>query len=1411
MSQSKPLIVFSFANDHNDKLVHLTREKQNLLDLVRDARKKQWCEYDIFDGIDRAELRRYANLNGDDIVIFYYAGHATERGLWLEREDGGNESADNQGLATMLGQMPQLQLVFLNACATKEICEAILEAGVPIVIGTHTPVSDELAANLAKSFFMQLVQGKSVQECWDKATSTLLPTAGAGGHRMILWDNVVPDLADDVASIYGMFTDPNQQQRLSWNLPAAAHDHLFDLPIGKSYQDAFEETIRNGQARPFKGLERYQPQDAPLFFGRDQAIRDVYNLLQRPKPVIFIHGMAGVGKSSLLQAGLIPRIDEQYHVQYVRRKRESTLSAAFEQALLAEGADVAQLTAQSIEPDGDLQKAIDEVKQELVQNEQALMAIMEDGEPEDLVKRATIRGFEETIEEKQTHLKDLEAQLHAPPQSVWLRAWLSIEAAYQKPFVVILDQVERPYAWTKNQHSRQASVEVETFFSSLQEIFTYAGTQPQGHLILASRTPYHDQIQAELDKHDIPNNPYPLAPLTEQEMEAVIMQPTTFPTFNLSLTEMEGRRVVQSLREDKDSLTTTFLQLFLFHTWHAWAAQAEAGGRTFDWPFVSEQLTQEAWLASFIEHEMTRLGPIKLDRKVPGQELIDSGLAYDLLQVFTLEEEWQTFLTASVLEEVYAEQKEAIQLLLRFFVENSLLMVDIVEGELGYRLGFHRLEAAVREQIGRSKYPAQIASRILDQALSNQLELSLSQVLAVQQGIPFRRRFSQAEQDIFIQSRKQIPAKDLRAFSLECLMQQQEQTAINVLSQYMVDRKLPESEVYGDSKFKKDIDAVANGYETLRTQKQKGLISFVDELKQRQIIIELVNKIWDDFGEAERMLLKQDWLANEWEEDNLQTIAVGLQEFSLGYEKYGLNSADDTPAFSPLADKLRLANDLQFQLQSLVDRLHRLQNEASSMLIQDYVWIENRVRETLFDLLVQILGEDIAPRNPYVVRSKYELDESELDTMIKELADLGLEISEEENDQHQLETLLEEDKIEEALPIIGGYCETDADIKCHSLLQNRLRRLTQLQAAGFGDKLPHKDQIYRVERDKIKLEMVQLLQEVNPDLGLQMESYAAPSPSASLAFSASLVSQRIRPFVENGLKTSIYQGRYLDTIDFLIKFPPQTLQEVGFWQAEDQTQDEDYSLTMLQLEHKRFLDRCKAGVYNVNERLNFQDNHWLELFQKLALLNQGSSISLTDPQKNQLKALIEQRKFPEIFAWLRPVFFETPLQSFGDPIILIPRLGTYLAAIEFKALHEEEIQVEGSRLIQDLQFQFGFETPLTKNLLDQGKIETVPLEESYDCLQAARTAMNASEGQDLDRMKQALASLAGLAPHLPAELREDIMHELTDAHQLNIEKGLGVIYQQDLHRRTNNLHDNIWRYIRELESIDFTANTKSSY
>lgn len=82
------------------------------------------------------------------------------------------------------------------------------------------------------------------------------------------------------------------------------------LKAGLDPKDLFDW---DGTRPPYPGLPAFQEQDAAIFFGRDKEIREEQALLNRlqqfggPRLILML-GASGSGKSSLMRAGLLPRL-----------------------------------------------------------------------------------------------------------------------------------------------------------------------------------------------------------------------------------------------------------------------------------------------------------------------------------------------------------------------------------------------------------------------------------------------------------------------------------------------------------------------------------------------------------------------------------------------------------------------------------------------------------------------------------------------------------------------------------------------------------------------------------------------------------------------------------------------------------------------------------------------------------------------------------------------------------------------------------------------------------------------------------------------------------------------------------------------------------------------------------------------
>src|SRR5262245_6427998 len=78
------------------------------------------------------------------------------------------------------------------------------------------------------------------------------------------------------------------------------------------------EFVAAGYLRPYKFLDYYTERDAGLFFGREQEVEAICSHILAHRSFV-LHGRSGVGKSSIIRAGLMPRLKAQGHRVFVVR------------------------------------------------------------------------------------------------------------------------------------------------------------------------------------------------------------------------------------------------------------------------------------------------------------------------------------------------------------------------------------------------------------------------------------------------------------------------------------------------------------------------------------------------------------------------------------------------------------------------------------------------------------------------------------------------------------------------------------------------------------------------------------------------------------------------------------------------------------------------------------------------------------------------------------------------------------------------------------------------------------------------------------------------------------------------------------------------------------------------------------
>jgi CHAT domain-containing protein len=338
----KPVILLAFANDRDDRvdnryLRNLPEEARRLEDALGQAQDAGLCQVIVRQNatldriLDVFQHRDYRNR----VALFHYGGHANSYQLLFETVEGKPAAADAAGLAAFLGGQTGLELVFLNGCSTQDQAQGLLDAGVSAVIATTQAVVDEVATEFAARFYRGLASGATISTAFKEAEASVQSVYGKDTRN--LYPVAVQETLAADRLPWGLHPRDGAEGVVDWNLPDAADNPLFGLPLLPEL-DLPES--------PYRHLNWYRRADAAVFFGRGRDIRDLYERVTAPRaaPIILLYGQAGVGKSSLLAAGLLPRLERDHAIRYTRRDQALGLLGTLQEAV-ADGGDTGDLAA----------------------------------------------------------------------------------------------------------------------------------------------------------------------------------------------------------------------------------------------------------------------------------------------------------------------------------------------------------------------------------------------------------------------------------------------------------------------------------------------------------------------------------------------------------------------------------------------------------------------------------------------------------------------------------------------------------------------------------------------------------------------------------------------------------------------------------------------------------------------------------------------------------------------------------------------------------------------------------------------------------------------------------------------------------------------------------------------------------
>lgn len=724
-----PTFLFAYANDQQSPrgfLRALARERKAVKAALGLAEQMGLCRREFIDDAAAGDIVGAFQRHGAEIAFFHYGGHAGSFDLLLQTEQGdGNQAAAGEGLVSFLGRQPGLVAVVLNGCHTHRLAEGLIAVGVPVVIGTDEVIDDELATLWATRFYRGLGAGLSIRRAFDDAVDEARMSPQASQLRGVYLES-----ADAVPNAlpWRIHVHPGKEEQLEWSL--TQYDPLLGLPEPKAI---------DLPDPPFLFFRRYGRAYAPVFFGRAQHIRLLYGQIANPDnaPLILLHGQSGSGKSSLLEAGLAPRLEAEYEVIYLRRDEEQGLAFTLQSAL----EEQFQAGPGPIRTENDLQ----------------IEALLEE-----LERRLQQQPFDRLLRQQ---LQELRALRHSRPAGAMpavtgaaaplLHRWHGIEARQGRPLVVILDQVEEVFTQRRQEEQQK---EWRQFMGALQELFGNTAGRPQGKLLLGFRKEYYPEIEKGLQQCALPRSSVFLPTLTAAEIEEIVLglasRQRLRDHYQLEVEPELPGIIAGELLQQENSAVAPVLQIMLTNMWMA--AKEENPGRPRFTVALYRRLKREWWkLGQFVDAQFRAVG-----RHHP--QAAANGLLLDLLFQHTTPGGASRPNSRRGLQQQYGHLA-GIEGLWRSATQYLLL-----KEEAGvFSLSHDTLAPIVRARFQQSPLPGQRARRLLEgRAESSGTEapppLDRHDLRQVEQGLPYMRQLTAAEKALLASSRQAEKRRRLR-------------------------------------------------------------------------------------------------------------------------------------------------------------------------------------------------------------------------------------------------------------------------------------------------------------------------------------------------------------------------------------------------------------------------------------------------------------------------------------------------------------------------------------------------------------------------------------------------------------------------------------------------------------------------
>lgn len=701
-NNGKPVIFLAFANDQQDYLHNLKVEQRRIRTALQKAEQAGLCEVVYETNTSINDILDVFQRYQDRIAVFHYGGHASDYLLLLETADGERSLAHSEGLVSFLAQQKGLKFVFINGCSSRQQAEDLVAAGVPAVVGTAQPIDDAVATDLSERFYRGLASGITLERAWKEAVDQVKIKKGKSEFRAVYPHGKFKSVSAFPWSIY--YREGAEIVK-KWSLPEAAENPLFGLPEIPPKFDLPE--------MPCLFLQPYKRHHAEIFFGRSYYIRDLYHRIhdKNSPPIVLLYGQSGAGKSSLFDAGLNPRLETGYQVAYIRRIRGKGAAGTLAVALNELAETLPDTTAVISETTDDTPSppAVTSGYETALEQLETLAANADESLRQEVVAlmdrlkseqdKQTSQPVEERTSASDTTTTTLDAEKMTPGQ-----LWLALEERIGKPVVIILDQVEEIFT----RPNAEQPDELARFCDMLSSIFSNPSDRPRGKLVLGYRKEFHPEFEEQLKERHLPRSTMFMEHLKRKDILDIFRglseTPALAKRYHLTVEEDLPVMIADDLLEDKDSPVAPVLQILLTKMWNGAYEENPAAPR-FSVALYQHIRKEGLAMGEFFAKQMSHLQQWRPD-------VVDSGLAMDVLHLHTTELGTSGVRGADELKTTYAHRPEILNDLLNRC--KALYLLSESQRSAEYTsLSHDTLAPVVIQEYHRSDKPGQRAARVL--------------------------------------------------------------------------------------------------------------------------------------------------------------------------------------------------------------------------------------------------------------------------------------------------------------------------------------------------------------------------------------------------------------------------------------------------------------------------------------------------------------------------------------------------------------------------------------------------------------------------------------------------------------------------------------------------------------------------